>query len=283
LKLFVPDTAIKRVREDTLCTSCPPTKEVYRMGITQYSNIDRELENGSLMDNKGGIYSFKPFDQVTWVPYDIGYYAEVEVNSFSEIWFNDGGPTGNMGLKQLPLVFTAVAVDARSVLVSWTSYIDTSVVLYEIESAGADMAFTKIAEFSSKGLVAAKYEHIDKPNLSGSITYYRLRYQMNDGRWIYSTIEVVNWDAVGGDMIVYPNPARDGIITLDWFKGNNAPIDWIVSDIHGRAITQGRIEENVFAGNHTINIGALGLSTGIYVLKVVSGKEEWNFKVVLQE
>ncbi len=282
LKLYVPDTAIKAVRDDMTCMSCPDTRSVYRLGITQYSNADKDLENGSLADNAGGVYAFiKPTD-VTWVPYDIGYYAMINVSSFSEFWFNDGGPTGTQALNQSSLDFTATHAGARSAQINWTSYIDTGVVKYELERAADDRVFTKLNEFASLGAVGSSYSYLDYPPITGPLNYYRLHYQLKDGRWLYSPTRIVNWEGVAGDVKVYPNPVRNGIVTLDWFKGNDKPLFWVLTDISGRAMRNGEIADNPYAGTHTFNIGEMGFAAGIYILKVISDGETWEFKIVYQ-
>src|SRR5690606_9517245 len=98
VRLYVLDSYMDPVRADEQCTACSGVKEVYRLGVTKYTNANRLLENSRLDDNEGGRYQYIPYQEVSWVPYDQGYYAELTVNSFSEFWFNDGGPNGDMPL-----------------------------------------------------------------------------------------------------------------------------------------------------------------------------------------
>jgi len=282
LQLFVPDEAVKTLRENASCLSCPTVREVYQLGITKYSNNDQSLENGKLEDNNGGSYSYIKRSDVRWVPYDIGYYAEAMTSSFSEFWFNDGGPTGTLGIDQKAVELNAARNEARSVLLDWTSYIDTAVLQYELESAGSDLAFSQIYTMTAVNTAPQMYMHTDNPRIDGPYSYYRLHYQLKNGTWFYSNTCRINWDGAAGNIIVYPNPVSNGLLTIDWLKGNDAPLSWSMHDISGRVVTSGKIEHDPYAGSFTINMNDLGIAAGIYMLKIRNGRTSWKFKIVYQ-
>ncbi len=60
-------------------------------------------------------------EKIRWIPYDIGYYTETKVKSFSEFWFNDGGPRKNQPLAACLFDFTAAHYGPRHALLNWTS------------------------------------------------------------------------------------------------------------------------------------------------------------------
>lgn len=68
------------------------SRNAYRLGILKYDDANKNFENGSLLDNKTGQYSYMPYDTLQWVPYDNGYYVQVAYYSFSEFWFTTRVP-----------------------------------------------------------------------------------------------------------------------------------------------------------------------------------------------
>lgn len=97
-RFYVLDRDVDSLVNARGCNTCSKPKDVYRLGISKYDDPAQANENGTLSDNISGVWTFYPKNRIKWVPYDNGYYAEVKLPSFSEIWFNDGGPGGNLSL-----------------------------------------------------------------------------------------------------------------------------------------------------------------------------------------
>lgn len=282
LRFFIPDEAMRTIREDEACYSCSKVREVQQLGITKYDDPDKTIENNSLTDNINGVYSFIPKGKITWVPYDIGYYAETKMRSFSEFWFNDGGPTKDHPLPANLFDFTASHYGARHALLQWTSYIDAATLQYEVQRAGGDLNFSTVATINALGQNGQSYSYIDTPILTGPSMYYRIRYTMQDGGQYLSLIRSLDWSNENGSVMVYPNPVRNGVLNLEWFKGTGDGLQWSMYTITGQRVISGYTETNGFNGKHTFDLSRMGLSRGMYVLRVVSGKDKWEFKIVYQ-
>ncbi len=283
IRLYVPDTDMQKLREDQACPSCSPVKEVYRMGITKYSNSDRSLENNLLSDNAGGSYAYIPYGDVRWVPYDQGYYAETRVHSFSEFWFNDGGPDHNTGLNELLLNFTASHFGTRYAKLDWRCFTDQVISLYEIQRSPDNQEFETIATMQALGQNAEQgYIYIDTPLVNAPVVYYRLHYRSNADTtiWYYSPTRMLDW-ASSPVVVVYPNP-NDGLLYLDWLKGHDAALQWVLYNITGQRLTEGIITDQTYSGTAVINLNKLGIASGLLLLKVKSGNDTWEFKVVYQ-
>ncbi len=82
---------------------------------------------------------------------------------------------------------------------------------------------------------------------------------------------------------LFPNPARDGYLKLNWVKGDDKPLTWILYDISGRKLASSEITENPFMGQKTIALNDLKISTGILLMKVFASNQQWVFKVVYQK
>lgn len=283
LRFYVPDEAMRIIREDVGCYSCSKVREVQGLGITKYDDPDKSIENNTLADNKNGVYTFLPKDKIRWVPYDIGYYAELKVKSFSEFWFNDGGPTQDQILPSNLFDFTAAHYGARYAQLSWMSNIDAQTVSYEIQRADASLNFAAIATVNAAGQNGHNYTYIDTPVLTGAQVYYRIQYTMQDGGKHLSLIRSLDWSGSEAVVNIYPNPVRNNVLNLEWFKGNGEPLEWSMYSIAGqRVLTGGDTQLNNYNGRYTFNLATMGLSSGVYVLKVVSGKDKWTFKIVYQ-
>lgn len=283
VRFYVPDEAMRTVREDQQCYSCSKVREVQQLGITKYDDADKTIENNSLTDNINGTYTFIPKGKITWIPYDIGYYAETKVRSFSEFWFNDGGPTKDQPLSVNLFDFTAAHYGPRHALLNWTSYIDASTLKYEVQRADASLNFTTVATVNAIGQNGQSYSYIDTPVLNGgSVMYYRILYTMQDGGQYQSLIRSLDWADEDGSVMVYPNPVRNGVLNLEWFKGTGDGLQWTMYTVVGQRVISGYVETNGYSGKHTFDLSRMGLAPGLYVLRVVSGKDKWEFKIVYQ-
>ncbi len=281
LRFFVPDQAMRTVREDQVCYSCSSRPvEVQQLGITKYDDPDKQKENNTLTDNTAGIYSFITRDKIRWVPYDIGYYAEVKVKSFSEFWFNDGGPNHDQVLSSNMFNFAASHYGKRHALLQWNSSLDAQTVKYDIERADPSMNFVKVGTVNSVAQNGHAYSYIDTPSITAPVVFYRLQYQLQDGSLLYSLIRRLDFSEMGGTVNIYPNPVRNGVLNIDWFKGNDQAIDWRLSNVSGQSINAGKIEYDLYNGHYILDMNQFGLSAGIYLLKLNSGREHWEFKVV---
>lgn len=98
-------------------------------------------------------------------------------------------------------------------------------------------------------------------NSSKGITQYRLRQQDKDAGIKYSEIRLVRGEADNTGTIVYPNPSKDGKISVV-FKDANTGRSAVLTDISGRMIGQWR----VISGN---SFGIAGLQPGMYTLRIM--------------
>lgn len=282
LRLYVPDAAMQMIRQDQTCPSCDQVMEVQQLGITQYADPDKSKENDQLGDNNDGVYTFIPKNNLTWVPYDIGYYTEVKVASYSEYWFNNGGPTGDQHLAADLFNFSAVHQGERAALLNWQSNLNTRMVRYHLQSADTSLQFTTIATVAAQGPDEQVYTYTDIPSLLQSPSiFYRIYFELENGNTGYSLIRMLDWEGSASNMIVYPNPITEGVVTIDWIKGNNAPLEWSLFNSIGQRINYGKIDAPFYSGKSKLNLGALAVAKGIYLLKINSGGEHWEFKLVL--
>jgi len=186
LRLYLSDSDVARVANSTECPSCPKVRDAYSLGITQYYNHNAPAtENGMLWDDTGGGFSFHKPGSITWLPYDKGYVAEVDITHFSECWFNNGGPGGMFDAGTEYLSFLAYKRGNKAKL-EWRSLVDTSVENYVIERSEDDATFDSVGTVTAQNLPVANYTYVDAPTFDEMPhRFYRLRWKQNTGKEVY--------------------------------------------------------------------------------------------------
>jgi hypothetical protein len=280
VRFYIPESAIAILRNDTICGSCSKVREPQSLGITKYDDQDKSVENNTLADNINGDYVFIPKNRIVWIPYDVGYYAETKVKTFSEFWFNDGGPTHDKTLQTNIFNFTAAHLGDRYALLNWSSAIDSVTIKYEIQRSQDSNTYNTFATVNAAGQNNPTYSLSDTPLLGGRpAIFYRIKYTLLDSSIHYSVIRSLDWTIGGGIVAVYPNPSSD-LVNLNWFKGTGDNLQWAIYNSVGQRVITGVIDKNTYNGTHQFNFAQMGVTHGVYILQVLSGKQEWKFKVV---
>ena len=278
LRLFILDSEFVAVLNDASCPTCTKAEDAYSLGITQYHDANAANENGSLTDNNGGTYTYYPYKSVKWVPYDKGYYAEVNANSFSEFWFNDGGPTGTFDIGTDYLTFTATKINRDDVKLEWLSRIDTVVNQYELQRSYNDTTFSAINAVAALHQPTPTYTYIDTPTVAdGASVYYRLKYTMLDGKIYYSPTRRIDW-ITDKQAEIYPNPVHDGNICINWAADVGTEMKVAITNEIGKLAYKNTFTGTTYNNTTHISLGRLG--SGIYFVKVIIGDNKKVYKIV---
>lgn len=274
LRLYILDSEFLAVVNDTVCTSCSKPEDAYSLGITKYEGPN---ENGSITDNTG-TYTYYPHNAVKWVPYDKGYYAEVNVNAFSEFWFNDGGPTGTFDIATDYLGFTATKINHDNVKLEWHSLIDTVVAQYELQRSYDDTIFSAINTVAALHQVAPTYDYIDTPAVGdGSSVYYRLKWTKTGGGIYYSPVRRIDW-LQDKDAVVYPNPVHDGNIYINWAADAGTQMQVAITSEIGKLIYKNTFTAAAYNNTAHISLGRPG--SAVYFVKLIIGDSHKVYKIV---
>ena len=266
------------------CSGCSKPSSAYELGISKYSDVAGNYENGTIGDNLQGIWTFIAPENVVKVPYDKGYYAEFKVKDFSEFWLSNGEFSRSMPLPVKLLQFTAQK-QAGDVLLQWTTALEANISHYEIEVArtGEDLQqsrFEKIGAVTSNGNGAAQqsYSFTDKEALKSGVRYYRLKIVDQDGGFTYSPVrsvvfeEVVTWQ-------VYPNPSS-GHFHLVYQVNAGEWVTALLTDAVGRVVQEYKVQGNGFLQKLTLDL--TGRPAGIYWLQVQGGDKKGVYRLLRQ-
>jgi len=209
IRLYLLDSEFVNALDDGGCPSCTPLTDAYSLGITQYDNHNNMVvENGSLADDTGGVFTYYPYKPsspvIAWVPYDRGYYAQLTVKPFSEFWFNNGGPTGLFAAGTDYLNFIAYK-NGQGVSAYWYSLIDTAVATYSLQRSSDSINFTSILDTSATHTNPGEYTYTDLVDvIADTAFYYRLEWTMkNNGSTYLSPIRKVDFADTAKGLVVF--------------------------------------------------------------------------------
>jgi hypothetical protein len=267
IRFYFTDTEVEQVLNATGCATCTKPIDAYVLGVTKFSGTMAN-ENGTLDDNTDNHTFILPAN-VEIVPYDNGYYAEFNVNSFSEFWLNHGGPTGNIALPVNLIDFTAIKTD-QAVKLQWRTTNEVNIKQYDILRSKDGANFNTIGNVIANNTISNHYSFIDPSPLNNS-NYYKLKIVDKNGTAKFSPIRVISFGATPFYVTVSPNPTANGMVQIN---GSDIIKEIHVIDINGKLILAQIINNNIG------NLNLSQLSAGVYQLKVITANTTKIVKLI---
>lgn len=258
VRYYFLDTEAKALMNATGCAGCTTIGDPYMAGVTQYSSPVTAEEDGDLANDVSGTKTFHLPQDVGVIPYDNGYYAEYQVNGFSEFWINNGGPSANLPLPLTLLSFTAVKSGDNGLL-QWSTANEKNVSRFVIQKSqdGALFADLDSLPAASDSSTTHFYHYTDTHLLPG-VNYYRLRMTDVDGRFTWSPVRTIN-GTDGVSISIYPNPVSDGNLYIS----SSVNVRQLrLTDVSGKILLQKKVQ----GLQQTLFVGTI--SRGIYLLSV---------------
>jgi hypothetical protein len=282
VRFYFLDTEVNALLNASSCGGCTKPSSVNGLGVSKYSALDVSYENGTLVDNDAvGSWSFISPGNVTKVPFDKGYYAEFQVQDFSEFWLNNGSFNNNTPLPVHLTTFTAWRNNKTAIL-QWTAAEQNSS-HYEIEMAQGNEElqrnrFQKIGQVASSGNGEQQYTFHDEQPLKTGVRFYRLKIVDGDGTFRYSEVRPVFFgDAVAWQ--VYPNPSAGRFHFL--YQANAGDqLHVQIEDATGRTIKKYDLKANGFLQKLATDITVQ--AAGVYLLHVRCNGHLQSFKLYKQ-
>lgn len=185
---------------------------------------------------------------------------------------------GQVGLT-LPVqitTFTAKENEGKIVL-NWNVEKEIAIASYEIEKSTDGIRFTSV------GVVQAinqkSYLLTDFTPLTNN--YYRIKIIGKDNSVIYSNIINVKLNAVKGDISIYPNPVKNGLLNIQLSNLNKGLTDIKIYNPLGQVIYTTSF---MYDGGTTLKTVQLNTSiiSGIYNIQVNNATVMFNTKLVIQ-
>jgi hypothetical protein len=189
----------------------------------------------------------------------------------SEIW-NSSCP----GLSALPvdMIFFGGKLEAGKINLTWDVATEINLDRYEIERSFNGISYAKIGAVKAEN--RSSYGYSDNvENLGGRRIYYRLKKIDKDGSFSYSAVFSIHVP-LNTKFTVYPNPASSEI-RLQLNRSGNEKATVTVTEITGKTVIQKQFTTN----QGLIVIPTTGLNTGSYIVKLVTGTEEYSQRVLI--
>lgn len=175
------------------------------------------------------------------------------------------------------LSFTAESLD-KVVVVKWTTTNELNSNYFEVERSIDGVKFASVERVNSKGNNGSenRYQVTDFNPVNG-MSFYRLKQVDKDGKVIYSLAVAVNrGTSTVLKIAIFPNPVGK-FITLTVTNTEQLYFGKLVN-AEGKTVLN--LKGKVYQINQRLNDHLYKLKPGIYVLKLINGKEQFSQKFV---
>ena len=194
-----------------------------------------------------------------------------------------GGADDQAAALPIDLVLFTAQPFGKDVLLNWQTASEQDNAYFIIEKTKDGVNFTTVTTVPGAGNSAEllSYAAVDSFPYSG-LSYYRLKQTDYDGKYTYSNLAPVNFDAStnADEYVLYPNPVHNGLLNLSYVgnQGNDLVVSFY--DVQGRLVAIQHIA--LSDGAQLVNLyPAQGLKSGIYMVKGVSDSISFVKKVVV--
>ncbi len=182
-------------------------------------------------------------------------------------WVNNKGciPTPDVILAVKLTYFKGVLSD-KKVTLNWLSDFEQDIKSYIVEKSVNGRNFSPIASLQPANISGSSYSSTDV-NLVTGFNFYRLKVVNLNGTIEYSAVIKFNFNRSSDNLYVSPNPSEGSAAIL--YQSTNAKnAVLMVTDIAGKLISKKTIA--LSAGTNSFAIGSERLSSGMYIIQVVS-------------
>ena len=285
VRFYITDDESEELINATGCNACSKPSTAYELGVTEFSAVDPDMENGSLADNHEGNWQFILPGDARKVPFDKGYYVEFEINDFSEFWLNGGGPFNTVLLPLELTSFTAKKEVNDDVKLEWKTNMEIELDRFEIELArGNDNIqlnnFEQIATLQATGnsTQPVNYEYMDREPGKNTARIYRLKIFDRTGFYFYSPVRSVSFGA-NNNWKVLPNPST-GVFNLVFTTNPGERVQVELMDAVGRKLKNWDIPATGFEQKFIIDLTGKIYPNGTYLLRVKLDEDQKVHRII---
>ncbi len=164
------------------------------------------------------------------------------------------------------LSFNGKLLTNNTIELKWDATVDSDHRYFEVEKSADRLNFVSIGRIEGSML----YNLIDNDPLHGN-NFYRIKATDVSGRNSYSNTINVIYNPAAHFVQLYPNPVKDNLTVR--IKMNTADkVSILVNDLSGRIVKT--MEVNADNTIREFQVDAKGLSSNVYILKVVNSRNE---------
>ncbi len=180
------------------------------------------------------------------------------------------------GLSVLPVnvIYFSGKLQGNKIALTWEVENEINFAKYEVERSFNGTSYNLIGTITATGSKVYTYSD-DASTINGRRVYYRLKKVDKDGSFTYSEVFSIHIP-LNVKFSVYPNPAAS-FIQLQVNTNTRDAVQVTVSDLTGKQLISNSYQVN----NGLIKISTANLTNGTYLVKLVSGGEQYLQKVVV--
>ncbi len=178
--------------------------------------------------------------------------------------------------------FTATKLNDRAAKLAWSTQTEENGSHFEIERSldGHDWSFIGRVKAVGESSQLQNYSYVDaKLPLDGRSEkpfFYRLKMVDKDGTFEYSGTRRVVFDALGGSLIVYPNPARGEVfVAMPDITPDRGIADLTIMNAQGKLIRKMKLMTN-----DDYRVDMSGFDAGVYYFHATFNGNTYTQKVV---
>ena len=204
------------------------------------------------------------------------YYAEMVQADGHRTWTSPIWYTKITSPLPIELLSFTGKKSAYGNLLEWTTATELNNDYFTLEKSRTGMNFEPVAIVDGAGtsLSVHHYNHVDD-QIKPGLNYYRLKQTDYDGAFTYSPIITIRNEEQGSPISLFPNP-NNGNFIIQFDSRDNRNVQ--VLDATGRLIYdqefQDRKSAEILLGN---------VSEGVYTIRILSGTEIHNMKMMVTE
>ena len=167
--------------------------------------------------------------------------------------------------------------------INWATASEINSDYYVVERRYENEKFEDVGRVAAAGNSTSLKEYLfnDKEIASDGKYYYRLKQYDLDGSFDNSATVLINVRREGNfKTIVYPNPAYNYVnINIETSEVSN--VQAVILDVTGKLVMENIISGEIPAGRTDVQVPLENLSEGAYVIRIISGQDVINHKVLV--
>jgi hypothetical protein len=166
---------------------------------------------------------------------------------------------------------------------SWKTSAEINTDRFEVERSlnGNDFVYTGRVAASGNSTSLQAYEFVDRGIIknAGSVLFYRVKMLDQDGRFTYSNVLPVHIKNKTGNAVVYPNPVKESA-TIVMVSESRQILTYTLLDYSGKSLAKNVV--TLQEGVNSFSLDTQNLPAGPYLLKMITGSQEQQLKIIKQ-
>ena len=163
--------------------------------------------------------------------------------------------------------------------VNWNTASETNMDSYEVEESANATTFTKATTVAAKNGATNTYSWFDATVNNGD-NYYRIKAVEKNGSVKYSNVVKVKIGSKNAEFTVYPNPVKEGIVSLQMSNVEKGIYTVKVYNNVGQEVANKTITSNGGSTTETITFGK-GIAKGNYKMQITNGTNTVTKSVIV--